>query len=228
MTPDRSGNGYNNVAKAKDYDGKPKYWGRFNIGVTTINLADVALSSGGKEEKFWELMEERTELCHKVQKIRAERLCRTKAEVAPILWCDGAFARLNPQDELEPLIYGGFCTSSLGFASLYECVKYMTGQSHTKPGGHAFGIKVMKFLNKKTEQWKEEEDIDYSLYGSPIESGTFKFATCLQKRFGEIEGITDRDYVTNSYHVPVFEDIDAFSKLSIESEFQKLSPGGWK
>lgn len=226
LTPDRSGNGYSNIAKAKDYDGKPKYYGRFNIGVTTINLADAALSSGGNEEKFWQLMEERTELCHKAQLIRAERLCQTKAEVAPILWCDGALARLNPQDSLEPLVHGGFCTSSLGFAALYECVKYMTGQSHTQPGGHAFGLKVMEFLNKKTEQWKKEDNIDHSLYGSPIESGTFKFATCLQKRFGEIEGITDRDYVTNSYHVPVFESIDIFSKFLIESEFQKLSPGG--
>ena len=226
LTPDRSGNGYNNIAKAKDYDGKPKYYGRFNIGVTTINLADVALSSNGDIDKFWELMEERTELCHKVQKIRADRLCKTKAEVAPILWCDGAFARLSSDDYLEPLIHGGFCTSSLGFCALYECVKYMTGCSHTQQIGHDFGIQVMEFLNKKTEQWKQEENIDYSLYGSPIESGTYKFASCLQKRFGEIEGITDRDYVTNSYHVPVFEKIDIFSKFIIESEFQKLSPGG--
>ena len=226
LTPDRSGNGYDNIAKAKDYDGKPKYYGRFNIGVTTINLADVALSSNGDIDKFWELMEERTELCHKVQKIRADRLCKTKAEVAPILWCDGAFARLSSDDYLEPLIHGGFCTSSLGFCALYECVKYMTGCSHTQQIGYDFGIQVMEFLNKKTEQWKQEENIDYSLYGSPIESGTYKFASCLQKRFGEIEGITDRDYVTNSYHVPVFEKIDIFSKFIIESEFQKLSPGG--
>ena len=226
LTPDRSGNGYNNIAKAKDYDGKPKYYGRFNLGVTTINLADVALSSHGDFDKFWQLMEERTELCHKVQKIRADRLCKTKAEVAPILWCDGAFARLSPDDYLEPLIHGGFCTSSLGFCALYECVKYMTGYSHTQQIGHDFGIQVMEFLNKKTEQWKQEDNIDHSLYGSPIESGTFKFASCLQKRFGEIEGITDRDYVTNSYHVPVFEHIDIFSKFAIESEFQKLSPGG--
>lgn len=228
LTPDRSGNGYNNIARAKDYDGKPKYYGRLNIGVTTINLADVALSSEGDFDKFWRLMEERTELCHKVQKIRADRLSKTKAEVAPILWCDGAFARLNPDDYLEPLIHNGFCTSSLGFCALYECVKYMTGQSHTQSEGHDFGIQVMKFLNTKTEQWKKEDNIDHSLYGSPIESGTYKFAQCLQKRFGEIEGITDKDYVTNSYHVPVFEHIDAFSKLAIESEFQKLSPGGWK
>lgn len=226
LTPDRSGNGYNNIAKAKDYDGKPKYYGRFNLGVTTINLADVALSSHGDFDKFWQLMEERTELCHKVQKIRADRLCKTKAEVAPILWCDGAFARLSPDDYLEPLIHGGFCTSSLGFCALYECVKYMTGYSHTQQIGHDFGIQVMEFLNKKTEQWKQEDNIDHSLYGSPIESGTFKFASCLQKRFGEIEGITDRDYVTNSYHVPVFEHIDIFSKFAIESEFQKLSQGG--
>lgn len=226
LTPDRSGNGYNNVANAKNYDGKPKYWGRFNIGVCTINLVDVALSSGKDISKFWKLMEERTELCHKVQKIRAERLCKTKAEVAPILWCDGALARLKPEQTLEPLIRGGFCTSSLGFSGLYECVKYMTNQSHSQKEGHDFGIKVMKFLNNKCEQWRKEEDIDYSLYGSPLESGTYKFATCLQKRFGEIEGITDRDFVTNSYHIPVFEKIDIFSKFSIESEFQELSPGG--
>ena len=226
LTPDRSGNGYNNIAKAKDYDGKPKYYGRCNVGVTTINLADAALSSKGDFDKFWELMEERTELCHKAQKIRADRLCKTKAEVAPILWCDGAFARLDPQDTLAPLIHNGYATSSLGYAALYECVKYMTGSSHTQPNGRKFGLQVMEFLNMKTQQWKEEENIDYSLYGSPIESTTYKFAQSLQRRFGEIEGITDRDYVTNSYHVPVFEDIDIFSKLAIESEFQELSPGG--
>lgn len=226
LTPDRSGNGYNNIAHAKDYDGKPKYWGRFNIGVCTINLADAALSSGKDLDKFWRLMEERTEMCHTVQRIRAERLAETRAEVAPILWCDGAFARLQPQDYLRPLIYGGYCTSSLGFSGLYECVKYMTGYSHTQKEGHDFGIQVMQFLNDKTAQWKAEEDIDYSLYGSPIEATTYNFAKHLQERFGKIEGITDRNYITNSYHVPVFEKINIFDKFAIESEFQKLSPGG--
>ena len=239
LTPDRSGNGFNNVARAKNWNGKPKYYGRFNIGVTTINLADVALSALSHfkdngilytqemlENYFWKLMDERTELCHTVQKVRAKRLSETKAEVAPILWCDGALARLDPEDTLEPLIHGGYCTSSLGYAALYECVKAITGESHTQPKGKAFGIKVMQFLNDQCAKWKEEEDIDYSVYGSPIESTVYKFATCLKKRFGEIEGITDRDYITNSYHITVTEEIDPFSKLAIESEFQKLSPGG--
>lgn len=226
LTPDRSGNGYNNVAKAKNYDGKPKYWGRFNIGVTTINLVDVALSAQGDIDKFWKLLDERTELCHKVQRIRAERLSKTKAEVAPVLWCDGALARLDPEETLEPLIHNGYCTSSLGYAGLYECVKVMTGESHTQENGKKFGLEVMQFLNDQCAKWKEAEDIDYSLYGSPIESTTYKFAQCLQKRFGNVEGITDRDYITNSYHIPVFEEIDAFSKLAKEAEFQKLSPGG--
>lgn len=226
LTPDRSGNGYNNVAKAKNYDGKPKYWGRFNIGVTTINLVDVALSAQGDIDKFWKLLDERTELCHKVQRIRAERLSKTKAEVAPVLWCDGALARLDPEETLEPLIHNGYCTSSLGYAGLYECVKVMTGESHTQENGKKFGLEVMQFLNDQCAKWKEAENIDYSLYGSPIESTTYKFAQCLQKRFGNVEGITDRDYITNSYHIPVFEEIDAFSKLAKEAEFQKLSPGG--
>ena len=226
LTPDRSGNGYNNVAKAKNYDGKPKYWGRFNIGVTTINLVDVALSAQGDIDKFWKLLDERTELCHKAQRIRAERLSKTKAEVAPVLWCDGALARLDPEETLEPLIHNGYCTSSLGYAGLYECVKVMTGESHTQENGKKFGLEVMQFLNDQCAKWKEAEDIDYSLYGSPIESTTYKFAQCLQKRFGNVEGITDRDYITNSYHIPVFEEIDAFSKLAKEAEFQKLSPGG--
>lgn len=244
LTPDRSGNGYNNIAKAKNYNGKPKYWGRFNIGVSTVNLADAALSAEKelidnnvtfvnneqwqeeKEKIFWHLLEERTELCHKAQRIRAERLSKTKAEVAPILWCDGALARLNPEETLEPLIHNGYCTSSLGYAGLYECVKSITGESHTHPRGKEFGLKVMQFLNDQCAKWKAEEDIDYSVYGTPIESTTYKFAQNLQRRFGEIEGITDRDYITNSYHVPVFEEIDAFSKLEKESEFQKLSPGG--
>lgn len=226
LTPDRSGNGYNNIAKAKNYDGKPKYWGRFNIGVTTINLVDVALSAQGDMNKFWELLDERTELCHEVQRIRAERLSKTKAEVAPILWCDGALARLNPEEMLEPLIHNGYCTSSLGYAGLFECVKVMTGESHTQEKGKIFGLEVMQFLNNQCAKWKETENIDYSLYGSPIESTTYKFAQCLQKRFGKIKGITDREYITNSYHIPVFEEITAFDKLEKEAEFQKLSPGG--
>ena len=244
LTPDRSGNGFNNIAHAKNWDGRPKYYGRFNIGVSTINLADVALSAEKeivdrgftivdskqlqkmKEDIFWELMDERTELCHTVQKIRAERLSNTKAEVAPILWCDGALARLKPEDTLDPLIHNGYCTSSLGYAGLYECVKVMTGESHTQPNGKKFGLRVMQFLNDQCNKWKEEENIDYSVYGSPIESTTYKFAQCLQDRFGRIKGITDREYVTNSYHIPVFEEINAFDKLAKESEFQKLSPGG--
>lgn len=228
LTPDRSGNGYDNVANALDYDGKPKYWGRFNIGVCTINLPDVALTCQRNScLDFWEELDSRLELCHTVQRIRANRLSNTKAEVAPILWCDGAFARLQPQETLDKLIHGGFCTSSIGYAGLYGCVKVMTGHSHTEPEGKVFGLQVMQHLNDKCNQWKLEENIDYSLYGSPIESTTQKFAQCLQSRFGEIKGITDRDYVTNSYHVPVFEEIDAFEKLSLESEFQELSPGGW-
>lgn len=226
LTPDRSGNGFDNIAHAKNWDGKPKYYGRFNIGVSTINLADVALSANGDEELFWKLMDERTELCHKAQRIRAERLSRTKAEVAPILWCDGALARLNPEDTLEPLIHNGYCTSSLGYAGLYECVKVMTGESHTQPRGKEFGLKVMQYLNDQCTKWREAENIDYSLYGTPIESTTYKFAQSLQKRFGIVEGITDRNYITNSYHIPVFEEINAFDKLSKEAEFQKLSPGG--
>lgn len=204
-----------------------KYYGRFNIGVVTINLVDTALSSGGDENKFWELMEERTELCHEVQKVRIKRLENTKAEVAPILWCDGALARLKPEDTLYSLIHGGYCTASLGFAGLYECVKYMTGKSHTTLEGKKFGIRVMEFLDDKCNQWKAEDNVAHSLYGSPIESTTYTFAKALHKRFGEVKGITDRDYITNSYHVPVFEKIDPFAKLALESEFQKLSTGGW-
>lgn len=209
-----------------DYDGKPKYYGRLNIGVTTINLADVALSSGGNFNKFWELMEERTELCHIAQRIRAERLSKTKAEVAPILWCDGAFARFNPEDRLEPLVHNGYATSSLGCAALYECVKYMTGESHTHKNGREFGKQVLQFLNDKCEQWRSDEDIAYSVYGAPIEATTYKFAKALKKRFGIIEGITDRDFVTNSYHIFVGEEINIFDKFEKEAEFQNLTPGG--
>lgn len=225
LTPDRI---KGNPAKAKNYvEGKPKYYGRFNMGVTTINLVDVALSSGGDFDKFWELFEERTELCHKGLKVRIDRLEQVTSDVAPILWQHGAFARLDKGEKLTNLIHGGYSTASLGYAGLYECVKYMTGHSHTDNGvGYEFGIKVMQALNDKCAQWKAEEDIDYSLYGAPIESTTYKFAKCLKERFGIIKDITDHDYITNSYHVNVREHIDAFSKLELESKFQKLSPGG--
>jgi ribonucleoside-triphosphate reductase len=227
LTPDRSGNGYNNVANAKNYDGKSKYYGRFNQGVVTINLPDVALSSGGDMDKFWEIFEERTELCHRALRIRHNRLEGTVSDVAPILWQHGALARLEKGETIDKLLYGGYSTLSLGYAGLYECVKYMTGHSHTDGEiGEKFGLEVMQALNDKCTQWKEEEDIDYSLYGTPIESTTYKFANCLKKRFGEIEGITDKNYITNSYHVHVTEEINAFDKLSLEAKFQKLSPGG--
>lgn len=205
------------------------------MGVCTINLVDAALSaikeSDSKDQKeiekhFWKLMDERTELCHTVQKIRAERLSATKAEVAPILWMHGALARLDKDETLDRLVHNGYATSSLGYAGLYECVKAITGESHTHPNGKEFALKVMQYLNDQCNKWKQAENIDYSLYGSPIESTTFKFATCLQKRFGKIEGITDRSFITNSCHVPVFEKINAFDKISLEGEFQALSPGG--
>ena len=211
----------------KDENGNYKFYGRFNQGVVTINLVDVALSSEGDFNKFWELMEQRTELCHKALKCRHERLEGTLSDVAPILWQDGAFARLEKGEKIDKLLHGGYSSISLGYAGLYECVKYMTGSSHTDHSvGHDFGIKVMKFLNKKCEEWKELENIGYSPYGSPIESTTYKFAKCLKKRFGVIDGITDRDYITNSYHTFVKEPINAFDKLYVESEFQSLSLGG--
>ena len=210
-----------------DEDGKPKYYGRFNQGVVTINLVDIALSSGGNFDKFWELFDIRTELCHKALRIKHERLKGTLSDVAPILWQHGAIARLKKGEKIDKLLYGGYSTISLGYAGLYECVKYMTGNSHTdNDKGTEFGLKVMQALNDKCTEWKQAENIAYSLYGSPIESTTYKFAKCLKKRFGEIEGITDRNYITNSYHVPVFEEINAFDKLELESRFQKLSPGG--
>ena len=197
------------------------------LGVVTINLADIALSSGRDYNKFWELFEERTELCHKALRIRWERLSKITSDAAPLLWQHGAFARLDKHESILPLLKGGYSTLSLGYAALYECVKYMTGHSHTDNGiGKEFGLEVMQKLNDKCNQWKKAEDIDYSLYGTPIESTTYKFAKCLKDRFGIIEGITDRNYITNSYHVPVFENIDAFNKLKLESEFQRLSPGG--
>ena len=227
LTPDKTGNGYNNIAKALDYEpGKPKYSGRFNQGVVTINLADVALSSGKDMDKFWKTFDERLELCHRALQVRHQRLSTVTSDVAPILWQHGAFARLEPGESVHPLLHGGYSTISLGYAALYECVKYMTGESHTAGKGKEFGLKVMQHMNDKCAEWKEVENIDYSLYGTPIESTTYKFAKCLQKRFGIIPGITDKDYITNSYHVHVTEKIDAFEKLRLESEFQRLSPGG--
>ncbi len=206
---------------------KPKYYGRFNQGVVTINLVDVALTSGKDMDTFWNVFEKRLELCHKALQARHERLSKALSDVAPILWQHGALARLEKGESIHELLHNGYSTISLGYAGLYECVKYMTGHSHTDNGkGKEFGLKVMQKLNDKCKEWKEVENIDYSVYGTPIESTTYKFAKCLKERFGVIEGITDRDYITNSYHVPVFEEIDAFEKLKIESEFQRLSPGG--
>lgn len=207
-------------------DGSHKYYGRFNCGAVTINLVDVACSSDGDEARFWELMEERTELCHKALKIRHETLRGVPSDVAPILWQHGAIARLQKGETIDRLLYDNYSTISLGYAGLYECVYRMKGVSHTAPAGHDFGIEVMKFLNKKTAQWREAENISYSLYGTPMESATYKFAKCLQRRFGKIPEVTDHNYITNSFHVVVREEIDAFSKLAIESEFQELSPGG--
>ena len=210
-----------------DKDGKPKYYGRFNQGVVTINLVDVALSSDKDMDNFWKIFDERLELCHRALQIRHKRLSKATSDVAPILWQHGALARLGKGESIHELLHGGYSTISLGYAGLYECVKYMTGKSHTDGGkGKDFGLEVMKHMVDKCNEWKAEENIDYSVYGTPIESTTYKFAKCLRERFGVIKGITDRNYITNSYHVPVFEEIDAFSKLQLESEFQKLSPGG--
>lgn len=204
---------------------KAKYYGRFNQGVVTINLVDVALSSGKDVDKFWKIYDERLELCHKALQLRHERLAQVTSDVAPILWQHGALARLKKNESIHDLLHNGYSTISLGYAGLYECVKYMTGASHTGEGKE-FALEVMQKLNDKCNEWKAAENMDYSVYGTPIESTTYKFAKCLKDRFGVIEGITDRDYITNSYHIPVFEEIDAFSKLKIESEFQRLSPGG--
>lgn len=209
-----------------DENGKPKYYGRFNQGVVTINLVDVALSSGGDMDKFWSIFDERLNLCHKALRARHERLLGTPSDVAPILWQYGALSRLKKGETIDKLLYGGYSTISLGYAGLYECVKYMTGYSHTKDSAKPFALKVMQYMNDKCTEWKNKENIDYSIYGTPLESTTYKFAKCLQKRFGIIEGITDKSYITNSYHVHVSEKIDAFTKLKFESEFQKLSPGG--
>lgn len=227
LTPDRSGTGWNNVANAKNYvPGKPKYYGRFNQGVVTINLPDVALSSGGEPDKFWKIFDERLELCHRALQYRHNRLKGTLSDAAPILWQYGALARLKKGEPIDKLLYGGYSTISLGYAGLYECCKYMTGKSHTDPAAKPFALSVMQHMNDKCNEWKNAENIDYSLYGTPLESTTYKFAKCLQKRFGIVPGITDRNYITNSYHVHVTEKIDAFTKLKFESEFQRLSPGG--
>ena len=230
LTPDRTTENY---SKCNNYKKGNKYYGRFNVGVTTINLADVAFSSKGDIATFWKLFEERTELCHKGLKARIKRLEAITSDVAPILWQNGAYARLGKGEKLYDLIHNGYATASLGYGALYECVKYMTGHSHTDGGvGEAFGLEVMTKLNDKCAQWKTEENIDYSVYGTPLESGTYKFAKTLKKRFGDdifvkLDG-KDRNYITNSYHVPVFEPIDPFEKLKLESKFQKLSPGGWE
>ena len=209
-----------------DENGKPKYYGRFNQGVVTINLVDVALSSGGDEKKFWEIFDQRLELCYRALMCRHNRLKGTLSDAAPILWQYGALARLKKGETIDKLLYGGYSTISLGYAGLYECVKYMTGKSHTDAEAKPFALSVMQYMNDKCKGWKAKENIDFSLYGTPLESTTYKFAKCLQKRFGVIPGVTDKSYITNSYHVHVSEKIDAFTKLKFESEFQQLSPGG--
>lgn len=226
LTPDRSGNGWDNIANAKNYDGKPKYYGRFNQGVVTINLVDVALSANKDEEAFWRIFDERLELCHRALQCRHKRLKGTLSDVAPILWQYGALARLKKGETIDKLLYNSYSTISLGYAGLYECCMAMYGKSHTDPAVKPFALKVMQHMNDKCNEWKAAENIDYSLYGTPLESTTYKFAKCLQKRFGIIKDVTDHEYITNSYHVNVREKIDAFSKLAFESEFQKLSPGG--
>lgn len=226
LTPDRSGNGWDNIANAKNYDGKPKYYGRFNQGVVTINLVDVALSANKDEKAFWRIFDERLELCHRALQCRHKRLKGTLSDVAPILWQYGALARLKKGETIDKLLYNGYSTISLGYAGLYECCMAMYGKSHTDPAVKPFALKVMQHMNDKCNEWKAAENIDYSLYGTPLESTTYKFAKCLQKRFGIIKDVTDHEYITNSYHVNVREKIDAFSKLAFESEFQKLSPGG--
>ena len=228
LTPDRfTDAGIGNVANAGNYEpGKHKYYGRFNQGVVTINLPDVALSSGGSMEKFWQIFDERLELCHRALQYRHERLKGTLSDAAPILWQYGACARLKKGEPIDKLLYNGYSTISLGYAGLYECVKYMTGHSHTDPAATPFALKVMQHMNEKCAQWKKAENIDYSIYGTPLESTTYKFAKCLQKRFGVIPGVTDKGYITNSYHVHVTEKIDAFTKLKFEAQFQHLSPGG--
>lgn len=231
LTPDDFSDRVGNIANAKNYDGKPKYYGRFNQGVVTLNLPDIAFSSGGDMDKFWEIFDERTELCHKALRLRHERLLGTSSDVAPILWQYGAYARLPKHEKIDRLLFDGYSTISLGYAGLYECVKYMTDCSHSDGAtGEEFGLKIMKAINNKCETWKKAENIAYSPYGTPLESTGYKFAKALKKRFGDdiftkLDG-EDRNYITNSYHIPVFEHIDAFEKLRIESKFQRLSPGG--
>ena len=227
LTPDRSGNGFDNVARAKNYEpGKPKYYGRFNQGVVTVNLVDIALSAHGDMQRFWTIFDERMELCHRALQCRHKRLKGTTSDAAPILWQYGALARLDKGEKIDKLLYGGYSTISLGYAGLWECVFAMIGKKLTEPEGEAFGLEIMRKLNDYTAKWKAAEDIDYSLYGTPLESTTYKFAKCLQARFGVIKGVTDRNYITNSYHIHVTEPIDAFKKLETEAKFQKLSPGG--
>ena len=227
LTPDRSGNGYSNAANALNYDpNKPKYYGRFNQGVVTINLVDVALSSHGDLDKFWQIFDERCELCHKALQCRHERLKGTMSDAAPILWQYGALARLKKGEKIDRLLFGGYSTISLGYAGLWECVYALIGKKLTEPDGEKLGLEIMAKLNEYTAKWKAAEDIDYSLYGTPIESTTYRFAKCLQQRFGVIKGVTDRNYITNSYHIHVTEPIDAFTKLTTEAKFQQLSPGG--
>lgn len=228
LTPDRfTDAGINNISEAKNYiPGKHRYYGRFNQGVVTLNLPDIALSSGGDYDKFWKIMDERLDLCYRALKCRHERLKGTISDVAPILWQYGALARLKKRETIDKLLYNGYSTISLGYAGLYECVRYMTGKSHTDDEAKPFAIQVMQHMNDACLKWKAKDNIDFSLYGTPLESTTYKFAKCLQKRFGVIPGITDKNYITNSYHVHVTEPIDAFTKLKFESEFQALSPGG--
>ncbi len=228
LTPDRfTENGVGNVANAKNYvEGKHKYYGRFNQGVVTLNLVDIACSSGGDMTKFWKIFDDRLDLCHRALQCRHNRLKGTKSDAAPILWQHGALARLKKGETIDKLLFNGYSTISLGYAGLYECTKYMTGKSHTDDAGKPFALKVMRYMNDACARWKADENIDYSIYGTPLESTTYKFAKCLQKRFGKIKGVTDKNYITNSYHVHVCEEIDAFTKLKFESEFQALSPGG--
>ena len=228
LTPDRfTDAGVGNIANDKSYvPGRHKYYGRFNQGVVTLNLVDIACSSGRDERKFWDIMNERLDLCHRALRIRHERLKGTPSDVAPILWQDGAIARLASGETIDRLLMNGYSTISLGYAGLAECVFYMKGTSHTSEEGKEFGLRVMQALNDACAKWKKAENIDYSVYGTPLESTTYKFAKCLQRRFGKIPGVTDKNYITNSYHIHVSEHIDAFSKLSKEAEFQQLSPGG--
>lgn len=227
LTPDRFTEKYGNLSKALDYDGKPKYYGRFNIGVFTLNLPYIALEAKEQNKNFYTVLDKYLDMGHTVQKIRAERLSKTKAKVAPILWCDGALARFDPEETLESLIHHGYCTSSIGYVGLFETIKVLIGESNTSERGIEKSLEILEYLNNTMAKWKAEEDIDYSIYGTPIESTTYKFALALQKRFGVIPEISDKDYVMNSYHVDVTEPIDPFEKLSIEAKFQKLSPGGY-